>query len=60
MAKNQKDAKLNKLLGNLLALIKKHGSRSRQVKKFVQKNKNVNEFPKLAATMIFAFENKQK
>ena len=58
--KKKNDLKLAKLLATLIEHIEKHGSRSSQVKQFVQDNKDVDEFVDLAATTIFAYEYKAR
>ncbi len=47
---------LRTLLVELLVLIKERGPRSNMVREFVEKNKQVPEFPELAATSIFLAE----
>ncbi len=58
MSNKNNDHELRALIANLLLLIKEHGSRSDQAKKFIQDNKDVDEFVELAATCILYSENK--
>jgi hypothetical protein len=54
---NDEERKLAELLAELIILIRNKGSRSEDVRKFVQKHKSVKEFEELAATCIFMAEN---
>jgi len=54
---NDSDQNLRKLIAELLLLIEVHGDpRDEAVRKFVRENKNVSEFPELAATCILMVE----
>jgi hypothetical protein len=53
----QNDEKLRELLAQVIDLAKNHGTRSEEVKQFVRDNKDVEEFPELAATCILIIED---
>jgi hypothetical protein len=54
----QNDEKLRVLLAEVIELAKDYGTRSEEVKKFIRDNKDVPEFPELAATCLFLIEGK--
>jgi hypothetical protein len=57
MSESKNEEWLRKLLKKLQGRIDTYGPRSKEVKKFVHKHKDVDEFVELSATAIFAFEN---
>ncbi len=57
MPADNQDRKLKALLAQLLVLIKTNGSRSEEVKNYIQRYIEVEEFPELAATCIFMAEH---
>jgi len=59
-SENATDRKLQTLLWNVLEKAKRHGSRSDQVKNFIQMREDDKEFVELAATLIILFETKRQ
>ena len=59
-SENATDRKLQTLLWNVLEKAKRHGSRSDQVKNFIQMREDDKEIVELAATLIILFETKRQ